>query len=124
MKEKEVAKLFKTIADSFTRLSEIYFSTEDVTQPKAPAKKEKTAKTEKVSEAVQEGSPEKESETITYTKEDVRARLAQKAKADAGKYKADVKKIVATFSSDGTLTGVPADKYPEVIAALEVIGNA
>lgn len=56
--------------------------------------------------------------------EEVRARLAQKAKADAGKYKADVKKIVATFSSDGTLTGVPADKYPEVIAALEVIGNA
>ena len=39
MKEKEVAKLFKTIADSFTRLSEIYSSTEDVTQPKAPAKK-------------------------------------------------------------------------------------
>ena len=120
MKEKEVAKLFKTIADSFTRLSEIYSSTEDMAQPKAPAKKEKPTQTEKVSEAVQEGSPE----TITYTKEDVRARLAQKAKADAGKYKADVKKIVATFSSDGTLTGVPADKYPEVIAALEVIGNA
>ena len=39
MKEKELAKLFKTIADSFTRLSEIYSSTEDVTQPKAPAKK-------------------------------------------------------------------------------------
>ena len=124
MKEKEVAKLFKTIADSFTRLSEIYYSTEGVAQPKAPAKKEKPTQTEKVSEAVQEGSPEKESETTTYTKEDVRARLAQKAKTEAGKYKADVKKIVATFSSDGTLTGVPADKYPEVIAALEVIGNA
>lgn len=39
MKEKELAKLFKTIADSFTRLSEIYSSAEDVTQPKAPAKK-------------------------------------------------------------------------------------
>ena len=124
MKEKEVAKLFKTIADSFTRLSEIYSSTEDMAQPKAPAKKEKPTQTEKISEAVQEGSPEKESETTTYTKEDVRARLAQKAKAEAGKYKADVKKIVATFSSDGTLTGVLADKYPEVIAALEVIGNA
>ena len=124
MKEKEVAKLFKTIADSFTRLSEIYSSTEDVTQPKAPAKKEKPAKTEKVPETVHECSPEKESETSTYTKEDVRARLAQKAKEDAGKYKADVKKIVATFSSDGTLTGVPADKYPEVIAAFEVISNA
>ena len=30
MKEKELAKLFKTIADSFTRLSEIYSSTEDM----------------------------------------------------------------------------------------------
>ena len=46
------------------------------------------------------------------------------SKADAGKYKADVKGIVAKYSSDSTLSGIPADKYPEVLAALEVIGNA
>lgn len=50
--------------------------------------------------------------------------LAQKAKADGGRYKADVKGIVAKLSSDGTLTGVPEEKYPELVADLEVIGNA
>lgn len=46
------------------------------------------------------------------------------SKADAGKHKADVKGIVAKYSSDGTLSGIPADKYSEVVAELEVVGNA
>ena len=41
MKNTEVAALFKTIADSFQALSDIYSSTEDAPQPKATAKKEK-----------------------------------------------------------------------------------
>lgn len=44
MKNTEVAALFKTIADSFQALSDIYSSTEDAPQPKATAKKEKPAK--------------------------------------------------------------------------------
>ena len=75
-------------------------------------------------EATEETATEEKSEHVTYTKEDVRAKLAQKAKADGGKYKGDVKGIVAKFSSDGTLTGVPADKYSELVAELEVVGNA
>ena len=43
MKKKEMAELFKTIADSFTRLSEIYSSAEDAEQPKPTGKKEKPA---------------------------------------------------------------------------------
>ena len=46
------------------------------------------------------------------------------SKAEAGKYKADVKGIVAKYSSDDTLSGIPADKYADVVAALEVVGNA
>ena len=45
MKNTEVASLFKTIADSFMALSEIYSSaTEQTEQPKATAKKEKPVK--------------------------------------------------------------------------------
>lgn len=121
MKNTEIAVLFKTIADSFTKLSEFYASTESVEQPPTANKKEKTPKTVHPSE---DSPVEEKSEAVTYTKEDVRAKLAQKAKANSGKYKAAVKAIVAKFSSDGTLTGVPADKYSELVAELEVIGNA
>ena len=123
MKNKEMAELFKTIADSFTRLSEIYSSAEEVEQPKPTGKKEKPAKAAEPS-PVEESVTEENTEPVTYTKEEVRAKLAQKAKADGGKYKGEVKGIVAKFSSDGTLTGVPADKYSELVAELEVVGNA
>ena len=125
MKNKEAADLFKTIADSFSKLGEIYSSTEDVEKPKV-MKKDKPTKEEKLTETVPtEESPTKERpEGKTYTKENVRSKLAQKAKADGGKYKADVKGIVSKFSSDGTLTGVPAEKYSQLVAELEVIGNA
>lgn len=107
MKNKEMAELFKTIADSFTRLSEIYSSVE-------------AAEPSPVEESATEGN----TEPVTYTKEESRAKLAQMSKAEAGKYKADVKGIVAKYSSDGTLSGIPADKYADVVAALEVVGNA
>ena len=102
MRNKEIAELFKTIADSFQALSEIYSSaTEETPQPKTTVKKEKT-----------------------YTKEEVRALLSQKAKIDGCKYKVEVKELVAKYSSDGTLTKVPEDKYSELMAELEVVGNA
>ena len=45
MRNKEIAELFKTIADSFMALSEIYSSaTEETEQPKATGKKEKPVK--------------------------------------------------------------------------------
>ena len=124
MRNKEIAELFKTIADSFQALSEIYSSaTEETPQPKATAKREKPVK---VSEPVTTEEPPAESETEskTYTKEDVRALLSQKAKIDGCKYKVEVKNLVAKYSSDGTLTKVPEDKYSELMAELEVVGNA
>ena len=79
--------------------------------------------TDTACEAVKEEA-KTEPEIKTYTKEDVRALLAQKAKVDGCKYKTTIKSLVAKYSSDGTLTKVPAEKYAELMAELEVIGNA
>ena len=124
MKNKEIAELYRAIADGFAKLSEIY-SSEDTEQPKS-VKKDKPVKAEKKTEPApaEESAAVEKSEPVTYTKEEVRAKLAQMSKADAGKHKADVKGIVAKYSSDGTLSGIPTDKYSEVVAELEVIGNA
>ena len=101
------------------------YSSEDAEQPKA-VKKDKPVKAEKKTEttpAEESATDEESTEPVTYTKEEVRAKLAQMSKAEAGNYKADVKGIVAKYSSDGTLSGIPADKYADVVAALEVVGN-
>ena len=124
MKNTEVASLFKTIADSFMALSEIYSSaTEETEQPKATGKKEKPVKVSEPVPAV-DTPAEPVTEEKTYTKEEVRAMLSQKAKIDGCKYKVEVKELVAKYSSDGTLTKVPEDKYSELMAELEVVGNA
>ena len=124
MKNTEVASLFKTIADSFMALSEIYSSaTEQTEQPKATAKKEKPVKVSEPAPAT-DAPAEPVTEEKTYSKEDVRAMLSQKAKIDGCKYKVEVKALVAKYSSDGTLTKVPEDKYSELMAELEVVGNA
>lgn len=123
MKNKEIAELFGTIADSFMALHDIYATPADEKTQSKSTKKDKPAKQPK---QVPEADAEQETsvKTATYTKEDVRAMLAQKAKAEGGKFKVSVKEIVAKFSSDGTLTGVPEDKYSELVADLEVVGNA
>ena len=124
MKNTDVASLFKTIADSFQALSEIYSSaTEETEQPKATGKKEKPVKVSEPAPAT-DAPAEPVTEEKTYTKEDVRAILSQKAKIDGCKYKVEVKELVAKYSSDGTLTKVPEDKYSELMAELEVVGNA
>ena len=124
MKNTDVASLFKTIADSFQALSEIYSSaTEETEQPKATGKKEKPVKVSELAPAT-DTPAEPVTEEKTYTKEEVRAMLSQKAKIDGCKYKVEVKELVAKYSSDGTLTKVPEDKYSELMAELEVVGNA
>ena len=124
MKNKDLASIYKTIADSFQALSEIYSSaTEQTEQPKATAKKEKPVKVSEPAPAT-DAPAEPVTEEKTYSKEDVRAMLSQKAKIDGCKYKVEVKELVAKYSSDGTLTKVPEDKYSELMAELEVVGNA
>lgn len=112
--KKDVAAIFKTIGESFLALSDIYATAEETATKEAPKRKEKPAPAKE---------PVKE-EVKTFTKEEVRATLANTAQADGGKFKAEVKAIVAKYSSDGTLTNVPEDKYPDLMKELEVIGNA
>jgi hypothetical protein len=116
MKNSEVAALFKTIADSFLALSEIYSSATEEAPKKEMAPKKETP--------VKEEPAPAEPETTNYSKEDVRALLSQKAKIEDCKYKSVVKTLVAKYSTDGTLTKVPVEKYAELMAELEVIGNA
>lgn len=122
MKMKELSAILEELISCSMKLTETaqalknYYSsaTEDKPSTKAkPVKEEKTS----------EEAPA-EPEVKSYTKEDVRALLSQKAKIDDCKYKAEVKSLVAKYSSDGTLTKVPAEKYAELMAELEVIGNA
>lgn len=123
MKNTEIAELFKAIADSFQALSGIYSSTKDAPPPKAAATKEKPTKVSE-QEPATDTTAETDAEVKTYTKEEVRAMLSQKAKVDGCKYKSEVKAIVTKYSEDGTLTKVPEDKYLELMTELEVVGNA
>ena len=121
MKNKELAALFKTIADSFSALSEIYSSAEE--PPKAKLKKEKAPKTDDNAPAESPPTEEKSEEPVTYTDVEVRAALGEKAKVENKKYKPEVKALVEKYSNDGTFTGIPADKYTELMTELEGIGN-
>lgn len=123
MKNTEITVLFKTIADSFQALSDIYSSTEDAPQSEATAKKENPTKVSEKEPATNTPA-ETDTEVKAYTKEEVRAMLSQKAKVDGCKYKSEVKAIVTKYSEDGTLTKVPEDKYLELMTELEVVGNA
>lgn len=125
MKNKELAELYRTNSPWLCKTQRVLLFWRCRTAKSC--KKDKPVKAENKTEtapAEEYADDEESTEPVTYTKEEVRAKLAQMSKAEAGKYKADVKGIVAKYSSDGTLSGIPADKYADVVAALEVVGNA
>lgn len=94
-----------------------YYSAPAPTEEKVEKpKKEKTKK-----EAPKEEP--KEDEPKTYKDVEVRAALGEKAKVENKKYKPEVKALVEKYSNDGTFTGIPADKYTELMTELEGIGN-
>lgn len=59
----------------------------------------------------------------TYTKEDVRKLLAEKAAADDGKYRSDVKFLVKKFGKGGALKDVAPEDYAALVAEAEALGN-
>lgn len=65
----------------------------------------------------------KEDTSKTYEDVEVRAALGEKAKIDGKKYKPDVKALVEKYSNDKTFSGIPADKYKDLMKELEGIGN-
>lgn len=120
MNNNEVAELFRRIGTDFIALSASFASIgEDSLQTPAT-----DTKTEDAVETVSSGEVQTPDKPVVYTKEDVRMMLKQKATADDCKYKAEVKALVVKYSSDGTLTSVPEDKYAELMEALEGTGNA
>ena len=82
----------------------------------ASAEEEKPKKSTK-KEAPKEDAPK------TYKDVDVRAALAEKNKLENKKYSPQVKALVTKYSTDGTFSGIPAEKYTELMTELEGIGN-
>lgn len=63
-------------------------------------------------------------EDHSYSKEDVRSLLAQKANDNDGQYRVAVKDLVKKYANGGTLTDVHPECYPALVADLEKLGNA
>ena len=121
MKTKELSMLLDDLISCGQKLTETakalkgyYSSAEDVT-----SNDEKPGSEEVPAAATQDTKDEAPS----YSKEDVRALLATKAKVDGCKYKSEVKALVAKYSTDGTLTNIPEESYPLLVSELEVLGN-
>ena len=74
-----------------------YYSEPKVEPAPVPAKAKKAAKTT---------APEP-----AYTKESIRALLAQKANEDGGKYRMQVKELVKKYGNGGSLTDVDPKDY-------------
>ena len=65
-----------------------------------------------------------ETEVRSYSKEEVRALLAAKAKEAGGQFKAQVKAIVKKYGNGGSLTYVPAESYPALVSEVEGLKDA
>ena len=65
-----------------------------------------------------------EPEVRSYSKEEVRALLAAKAKEDGGQFKAQVKAIVKKYGNGGSLTDIPAESYPALVSEVEGLKDA
>ena len=73
-----------------------------------------------------EEPPKKEDsigESKMYTSVEVRTALGAKAKIEDRKYKSEVKALVEKYSNDKTFTGIPEERYTELMKELEGIGN-
>ena len=119
-KTKDLLQLLEELGECGVKLTETaaalkeHFSSEktvtSVTEEKpAKAQPPKT-------EAKEEAAP-------SYTKEKVRELLSEVAAKEEGKYKAQVKDLVKKYADGGSLKDIPEDKYSDLVAELEVIGN-
>ena len=59
-----------------------------------------------------------------YSKEEIRALLAQKASEDGGRFRADVKAIVKKYGNGGSLTDVPEERYPDIVREVQELKAA
>ena len=66
----------------------------------------------------------REPEVRSYSKEEVRALLAAKAKEAGGQFKTQVKSLVKKYGNGGSLTDVPAESYPALVSEVEGLKDA
>lgn len=83
-----------------------------------------TAQEGKPAEPLKKEDPEPPTAEKSISKEDVRKLLVAKSNADGGAYKPAVKELVKKYSGTGQLSSIPTEKYADVVAELEGIGNA
>ena len=73
----------------------------------------------KAPEAKPEPTPEVKPEPVKeYTKEEVRAILANLSQSG---FRAETKALVKKYSDGGSLTDVPPERYPELVAEAEAL---
>lgn len=112
---KELTTLLDDLISCGNKLTETAQALKDYYSAPAPTEEEKPKKPAK------KDIPKEEPKT--YKDVEVRAALGQKAKIEDKKYKPEVKALVEKYSTDGTFTGIPAEKYNELMTELEGIGN-
>lgn len=90
----------------------------------ANAIKECFTETAESTEGLKKEAKAPEPEARSYSKEEIRALLAAKAKEAGGQFKAQVKAIVKKYGNGGSLTDVPIESYPALVSEVEGLKDA
>lgn len=112
----DLTMLLDDLISCGNKLTETAKALKDHYSAPAPTEEEKPKKSAK-KETPKEDTPK------TYKDVDVRAALAEKNKLENKKYSPQVKALVTKYSTDGTFSGIPAEKYTKLMTELEGIGN-
>lgn len=116
----ELSMLLDELITCGNKLTETAQALKDYYSAPTEAKEEKPKKSAKKEAPKEEPKAE---EPKTYTDVEVRAALAEKNKLENKKYSPQVKALVTKYSTDGTFSGIPEEKYTELMTELEGIGN-
>ncbi|MBQ6231536.1 MAG: hypothetical protein IJJ74_10530 [Eubacterium sp.] len=116
----ELPKLLDDLITCGNKLTETAQALKDYYSATTDVKEEKPKKSAKKEAPKEEPKAE---EPKAYTDVEVRAALAEKNKLDGKKYSPQVKALVVKYSADGTFSGIPEEKYTELMTELEGIGN-
>lgn len=109
------------LVKSATALKYFYSSTEETKSKPKTMNENQLLQTKDTAKEVASTPPTED--VKTYSKEDVRTMLAQKANESDGKSKTVVKELVKKYSDGGTLKDIAPENYAALVAELEVATN-
>ena len=104
-----------------TALKDFYSSAEETKAGQKAMNEKQPLQTKDIGKEVSSTPPTED--VKTYSKEDVRALLAQKANELDGKFKTVVKELVKKYSNGGTLKDIAPENYAALVVELEVATN-